>query len=861
MRWHRARTGAPPCDPEVDIKDIDDAESAKAVLTSYYPDLPAGLQDRHTPVSPLWDRIALSRLRFRGAKAWYATLRSLDGAHRLLVLKVPPRSFPDNESRWQHARHQATYQDDEYGRFKPGHRVDWGRWAQDAEPADREWLEGMNSAGGAPISLTATPPRYFRGGNYPSHREMPERADQDFANMLQRGVLEGPLHYRPWVVNPMGAVYLPEKDKFRTIHDCTASGLNDHVLPDECRYDMLEDALPLQTPSCWQAGWDLSDAFYHQHRLQEHCDLLGVYHKGEFYRFRFSPFGLSDCPTLQQRFSNILKRTANRVGRERGPAKGWPDVTTTAVFMDDGHEVAPSTVTQAEATRQFERKMAYLAELGIAESAKKRVLPTTIKSYTGFQVDSVQQTVRAEPKKLVKYSTSLDELRSSCSDSGEVSRRDLARVIGRYQHLAPVLQGAQQLLTAAYRARDNAPHSLTRPLDWHDTTRVVMTPQAWADLDLLRSLLPHAVRPYYLDGLPSENGFYKGHTEKSLDELLRDYTAHANIPVYVTDAAGEAGGGHRHDDRFIKPYPEELCAPHASSNLREFDTGVEGYLRYQQQEGWRDQRALWLTDNTTALSIVNREGTMAPALEGLSRKLQHHLRRHNVDLKARHIAGKLNTLADGLSRHQWPFTTADWMIHPSAFSRAQSLSSSPFTLDGAADPLGSNSHLQRYCSVVDSFFHRALTGENIFANPDFTLIADYIGYFKDQQQLSPFDTSMTLVLPVWLTAPWWRQLKGAHVLCLYAQNTPLFTSPEWRTQQAGQQPASRAFRGPTRWPTLIVRFPPRMTCRSAGRGRSSLHHGAATAAAGRAAGPLCILRGQPAEDSAVLRGLHPTSLH
>eukprot|EP00959_Pyramimonas_sp_CCMP1952_P407211 8534327-Pyramimonas_sp.AAC.1 len=100
------------------------------------------------------------------------------------------------------------------------------------------------------------PAPYFRGDNFLSYDEHPERAAQDFEKMLQRGVLEGPLHYRPHVVNPMGAIYNAEKDKFRTIHDATASGLNDMVLPDECNYDMLEDALPLQTEACWQAGWD-----------------------------------------------------------------------------------------------------------------------------------------------------------------------------------------------------------------------------------------------------------------------------------------------------------------------------------------------------------------------------------------------------------------------------------------------------------------------------------------------------------------------------------------------------------------------------------------------------------------------------
>jgi len=859
LRWHRIRTEARAPEQAPDILAVDDAESAKAVLAAHVPDTPAGYGDLTSPASPLWDRISLTRLRFQGAKAWYAVLRSINGAHRLLVLKVPPRDFPDDAARWDHAQRQATYRDDRFGRFLPGLRVHWEAWEADAEPEDRPWLRSMGTGGGAPIRLTAVPPSYFRGENYPSHMELPDRATQDFHAMLARGAIEGPLHYRPWVVNPMGAVYLPEKDKFRTIHDCTASGLNGHVLPDECRYDMLEDALPLQTPSCWQAGWDLTDAFYHQHRLQEHCDLLGVFFEGEFYRFRFSPFGCSDCPALQQQFSTVLKRTANRVGRLRGPHRGWPDVTTTAVFMDDGHEVAPASLSQEEATQQFVRKMDYLAELGISESAKKRVTPTKIKSYTGFLVDSVHQTVTAEPKKLSKYSDSLDDLKASCTPAGEVSRKDLARVIGRYQHLAPILQGAQQLLTAAYRARDNAPTSRCRPLDWDDTTPVVMTPQAWQDLELTRSLLSAASRQYYLDGLPSENGFFKGHTEKTLDELLTSYTAHANIPVYVTDAAGTAGGGHRHDDRFIKAYPPDLCAPVASSNLREFDTGVEGYLRYQQREDWREQRALWLTDNTTAMSIVNREGTMAPALEGLSRRLQHHLRQHGVNLKARHIAGKLNTLADGLSRHEWPHTTADWMLADRAFHQAQSRVRDNFTLDGAADPLGTNSHLPRYCSVVDSFMGRNLAGEHVFANPDFTLIDDYLMHFKAEQQRSPYDTSLTLVVPAWLTAPWWKRLRGGHLICLYPQGAPLFTSPEWRTQQPSQAPTARVYRGPTRWPTLIVHFPTLMACRSVGRD-GGLRPGHGHAAPHRAVQTLLILRGEPASDAALLRDVPQVSL-
>ena len=131
-------------------------------------------------------------------------------------------------------------------------------------------------------------------------------------------------------------------------------------------------------------------------------------------------------------------------------------------------------------------------------------------------------------------------------------------------------------------------------MDWGDTTNVELSEPALDDLEELRDLLRHARRKYYLDGLPSENGFYTGHTERSIDELLATYTAHADIPVYVTDAAGTAGGGHRHDDRFVKGYAAELCAPHTSSNYREFDTGVEGMLRYQAQEGGKTNESCGL---------------------------------------------------------------------------------------------------------------------------------------------------------------------------------------------------------------------------------------------------------------------------
>eukprot|EP00959_Pyramimonas_sp_CCMP1952_P440292 9218121-Pyramimonas_sp.AAC.1 len=96
-------------------------------------------------------------------------------------------------------------------------------------------------------------------------------------------------------------------------------------------------------------------------------------------------------------------------------------------------------------------------------------------------------------------------------------------------------------------------------------------------------------------------------------------------------------------------------------------------LRYQAQEGWSNQRVLWLSDNSTAMSIVNHEGTMAPNLEDLGVRLQAHLRLHKNNLKARHLRGEWNDLVDALSRYQWTHSSADWMLLRQAFLAAQQL--------------------------------------------------------------------------------------------------------------------------------------------------------------------------------------------
>jgi hypothetical protein len=204
-----------------------------------------------------------------------------------------------------------------------------------------------------------------------------------------------------------------------------------------------------------------------------------------------------------------------------------------------------------------------------------------------------------------------------------------------------------------------------------------------------------------------------------------DEHSEAGIPVFTTDASGTGGGGHFRHMRFAHSYPEELRAPNKSSNFREFDTGLRGTQQLVAEQGWKDERVLWRTDNDVSRCIVNNQGTMAPELCDTSQHLNELCRSHILDLAAAHISGVDNDLVDKLTRHQWHFETGDWKLVEPVFWYIMHLLGFKCSLDGAADIVGSNSYLPVYCSVVESLFDRSVEGEDVFANCDYNIMKEY----------------------------------------------------------------------------------------------------------------------------------------
>ena len=103
------------------------------------------------------------------------------------------------------------------------------------------------------------------------------------------------------------------------------------------------------------------------------------------------------------------------------------------------------------------------------------------------------------------------------------------------------------------------------------------------------------------------------------------------------------------------------------------------------------------TDNSTVVSYINKQGgTRSPTLLCLTVALFLWLEARNIIVRARHIPGCLNVIADHLSRPNQPIPT-EWSLHPEIVERIFRVWGTP-EIDTFATLL--NSHLPRFMSPI-----------------------------------------------------------------------------------------------------------------------------------------------------------------
>ena len=163
------------------------------------------------------------------------------------------------------------------------------------------------------------------------------------------------------------------------------------------------------------------------------------------------------------------------------------------------------------------------------------------------------------------------------------------------------------------------------------------------------------------------------------------------------------------------------------------------------------------TDNSTVVSYINKQGgTRSPTLLRLTVELLLWLEAQNIIVRARHIPGCLNVIADHLSRPNQPIST-EWSLHAEIVKRIFGLWGTP-EVDMFATV--SNSHLPRFMSPIQE--PRAIAvdalsqdwqGRSMYMFPPFHLLNKVI-----QKLLSTQASDVILVAPWWPKQSWFPHL-------------------------------------------------------------------------------------------------------
>ena len=270
-----------------------------------------------------------------------------------------------------------------------------------------------------------------------------------------------------------------------------------------------------------------------------------------------------------------------------------------------------------------------------------------------------------------------------------------------------------------------------RPIQWH------LKPH-WHVPEVLEKVIPllHSLHPH-LDWWLDKGNILRGQPLHPLQHALQLFTY----------ASNKDWGAHLGDStaRGVWSLPESRLHINVLLALKSFEHLC------------RDQILLVATDNTTVVSYINKQGGMrSGSLCALLWRLLSWCHPRGISLRARHIPGRLNVIADKLSRHNQLIQT-EWSLSQQVFNLLCSRWAQP-QMDLSATRF--NHKFTKFVSPVPDPAAWAvdamrLSWENLdaYAYPPVSLLNQVISKVVDQGC-----RRMILIAPGWPNMPWFWDL-------------------------------------------------------------------------------------------------------
>ena len=365
----------------------------------------------------------------------------------------------------------------------------------------------------------------------------------------------------------------------------------------------------------WVTSLDFSDAYFHIPIHSGSRKYLRFHFQNQSFQFRALPYSLSTAP---MEFTCVVKEV-KLMAQSRG--------IRIHQYLDDWLIRAPTKESCHQGTQSL---LSLCQELGwVVNLQKSELEPKQEFEFVGYKYDLSQGLVKPTQNRweslLQKVQTILTQ--PSCRV------RTFMSLIG--------------LLTATEKQVPLG-HLHMRPIQWHLKRHWRVPESLEKEIPIPRSLHPHLL--WWTD----ESKVLQGQPLHPLHHAIQIFT----------DASKEGWGAHLGDS--ITSGVWSVPESHLHINFLELRAVLLALKRFQHLV--QEKVVLIATDNTTVVAYINKEGGMrSGSLCALLWRLLSWCNLQQVVLKARHIPGRLNVIADKLSR-QGQIIQTEWSLHQEVFN-------------------------------------------------------------------------------------------------------------------------------------------------------------------------------------------------
>lgn len=431
--------------------------------------------------------------------------------------------------------------------------------------------------------------------------------DTEIDNLLAKGAIEHVEEDSPGFYSLLFLQPKRDSPDWRPIIDLKP--LNQFLEKDKFKMETPDSVRAALRPNMWCTSIDLKDAFFHIPVHPAHRKYLRFKTRKGTFQFVAMPFGLKTAPAV---FTRIAKSVAS-YARSMG--------VSNLMYLDDwllSHLLRATSNAQTSWMVQLTERLGWLINYD-----KSELESTQSPTFIGMFLDLVAAIVYPAPHRL----DNLEEILPKWLKSRSLRAKDWQVLLGHLVSLERLiprgrlhLRPFQNALAAQWNQIHDSPEAQC-PIPKHLLEEV----HWWSD-------------------------------RRNLEVGVPLVTPIPTIQLF-TDASHIGWGGHIEDDMVSGLWSPQSATRHI--NFLELKAVQLALLHFSIK--LQGQTVALMTDNTTVTAALRNQGsTRSQPLDTLAREILLWTDDQQITIIPRHVAGKLNVVADSLSRRLQ--TPTEWSL-------------------------------------------------------------------------------------------------------------------------------------------------------------------------------------------------------